>query len=146
MSTNARIFHRIAEAIVLSVTLAACSTIGLGKSGATARIKSLDGNVAIARGNGNWEPAHLWETMHSGDRARTEAHGIVDFSLGKFGGVLTLMPESTIVFEQLGPAGPGLQIVAVISLLEGRVVGDTLKLPPNTRIQIKTADGVHEIP
>src|SRR6185436_8151411 len=133
----------------LAVTsLSACSSMRFGKSAnAVAHIKSLDGNAEIARGSAaNWEPARIWANLHSGDRARTEPHGQIDFSLGKYGGVLTLMPESTIIFEQLGPAAPDSKIVGVFNLVEGRVVGDTLKLPRGTRIQIRTADGVHEIP
>ncbi len=135
-------------ALLAAALLPGCSTIGVGKAGrAMARIRSLDGNGEIARGKGNWEPAHIWENLHSGDRARTAGHGTIDFSLGRFGGVLTLMPDSSVVFEQLGPTSPESEIVAVINLLEGRVVGDTLKLPANTRIEIRTADGgVHKIP
>jgi hypothetical protein len=62
------------------------------------------------------------------------------------GGVLTLMPESMITFEQLGPATPDASVVVIINLIEGRVVGDTLKLPPNKRVQVRTATGIHEIP
>jgi len=114
---------------------------------AVAHIKSLDDQAEIARGtDGRWEPARLWENLHAGDRARTEAHGKIDFSLGKYGGVLTLMPDSIITFEQLGPATPDSSVVAIINLEQGRVVGDTLKLPPDKRIQIRTANGVHEIP
>jgi hypothetical protein len=135
------------SAFVLSL-FTACSTMRFGNSAnAVAHIHSLDGSAEIARGTeGKWEPARLWENLHAGDRARTEAHGKIDFSLGKYGGVLTLMPESMITFEQLGPATPDSKVVAVINLEEGRVVGDTLKLPPGTRLQIKTANGVHEIP
>src|SRR5690349_20714772 len=65
--------------------LASCSTMRFGKSAnAIAHIKSLDGNAAISRGNdGKWEPARVWENLHTGDRARTEPHGKIDFSLGK---------------------------------------------------------------
>src|SRR5689334_8706303 len=118
MRMDGKAFHRVFEMIALSVALTACSTITSGKSGAgVARIKSIDGNAEIAHADAKWEPAHLWQSVHSGDRARTATHGKVDFSLGKYGGVLTLMPESTIVFEQLGPAAPGSQIVAVLNLL-----------------------------
>ncbi len=139
---------RLLVTLVGALVLAGCSTMRFGKSAnAVAHIKSLDGSAEIARGtDGKWEPARLWENLHTGDRARTEPHGQIDFSLGKYGGVLTLMPESTITFEQLGPTSDDSKIVAVINLVEGRVVGDTLKLPPGIRIQIKTANGVHEIP
>jgi len=132
---------------VTAVVISGCSTMSTGKAGGgTARIKSLDGNAEIARTGGNWEPAHLWQRLRTGDRARTAAHGKIDFSLGKYGGVLTLMPESAITFEQLGPTSPDDRIVAIVNLSQGRVVGDTLKLPSGKRIQIKTAGGVYEIP
>ena len=85
-----------------------CSTVQRGNQAGTgtARIRSIDGHADVARGEGPWQPAHLWETLHSGDRARTAGNGKIDFSLGKMGGVLTLMSESMITFEQLGRATP----------------------------------------
>jgi hypothetical protein len=65
---------------------------------------------------GKWEAARLWENLHTGDRARTEAQGRINFSLGKYGGVLTLMPDSMITFEQLGAATGDSKVVAVINL------------------------------
>jgi hypothetical protein len=133
-------------AAFLTTLLAACSTTATGTAAGSARIRSVDGAADLSRQGTSWEPAHIWQTVRSGDHARTGPNGKIDFSLGKYGGVLTLMPESAIQFEQLGPVNPTSQIVAVINLTEGRVVGDTLKLPPNTRIQVKTRSGVHEIP
>jgi hypothetical protein len=133
--------------LVLS-TFSACSTMRFGTSAnSIAHIKEVDGGAEIARGSeGKWEAARIWENLRAGDRARTEAQGRINFSLGKYGGVLTLMPDSMITFEQLGTAAPDSKVVAIINLEQGRVVGDTLKLPPGTRIQIKTANGIHEIP
>lgn len=140
--------QKLLLSVLMASVLAACSTMPFGSSAnAVAHIHSLDGAAEIARGtDGKWEPARIWENLHAGDRARTEAHARIDFSLGKYGGVLTLMPDSMITFEQLGPAASDSKVVAIINLVQGRVVGETLKLPQGTRIQIKTADGVHEIP
>src|SRR5438105_1317156 len=95
-------------ALLTFALLPACSSLPRrSQAGAgSARIKSIEGNADVARGNGPWEAAHLWEKLNSGDRAKTGGNGKIDFSLGKFGGVLTLMPESMITFEQIGPASP----------------------------------------
>ena len=132
-------------ALVAVVFLTACASLSPG-SPASARIRSVSGSAEIARDGGDWQPANVWKKLDADDRARTGANGKIDFSLGRYGGVLTLMPSSLIEFQQLGPAAPGDRIVAVINLLEGRVVGDTLKLPPNARIQVRTREAVHEIP
>jgi hypothetical protein len=134
--------------VVGLLSLSACTSAPRDRAAGegAARIHSISGNADVARGNGPFEPAHLWQKLRSGDRARTAGNGKIDFSLGKFGGVLTLMPESMITFEQLGPVPADSPILAVLNLTEGRVVGDTLKLPPGKRIQIKTAGGTHEIP
>ena len=132
-------------ALTLCALITGCTT-PLGPSGSSkARIHSVEGTADVQRG-GEWQPARLWQKLSSGDSARTGGSGKIDFNLGKYGGVLTLMPDSAIRFEQLGPATPGSPVVAVIELAKGRVVGDTLKLPPNTRIQVRTSSGVHEIP
>jgi hypothetical protein len=56
------------------------------------------------------------------------------------------MPDSLVEFEPIGAAEANPNIVAILNLREGRVVGDTLKLPDGARVQIKTRAGVHEIP
>lgn len=134
-------------AALAAMIVAGCSTAGgRGGSGAAARIRSVEGAAEVARGQAKWEPAHLWQKLHAGDRARTAPHGTIDFTLGRYGGVLTLMPDSAITFEKLGPESKDDLIVGIIHLEEGRIVGDTLKLPPNRRIQIKTRAGTQEIP
>jgi hypothetical protein len=135
---------------LLALTLLTLSWLGCASTGraghGTARIRSVAGTADIGRKGGSWEAASLWQKLSTGDRARTGGSGKIDFSLGRYGGVLTLMPESSIEFEQIGPIEPNGQVVAVINLLEGRVVGDTLRLPKGTRLQVKTRNGVHEIP
>jgi len=128
------------------LTLSACFTPLSGSRSGTARVNSLEGSAEVSRGDGAWESASLWHKFSAGDRARTGADGTLNLTLGRYGGVLTLMPGSLLEFEQLGPVEGNPRIVAVLNLREGRVVGDTLKLPEGTQVQVKTRAGVHEIP
>lgn len=126
--------------------LSACVTPLHSPGGSTARISSLEGQAEIARNGEEFEPATLWQKVSTGDRARTGGNGKINLSLGRHGGVLTLMPDSLVEFERIGTSEDDARIVAILNLREGRVVGDTLKLPEGKRVQIKTRGGVHEIP
>jgi len=140
-------FRNFVFGLLLISVLSACQTASRLAGGThTARIQALESGAEISRAGGPWEQARLWQKLRAGDRARTAAHGTIDFTLGKFGGVLTLMPDSTIEFQQIGPAESEPSIVAVLSLTAGRIVGDTLDLPSGVRIRIKTLGGVYEIP
>jgi hypothetical protein len=136
----------IAGCVALLLFATGCATMRSGGGAGSARISSVEGNAEIAHGNGAWETARLWQKLSTGDRARTGANGTINFSLAGHGGVLTLMPDSLLEFEQLGATEPDGRILAVLNLREGRIVGDTLKLPEGKRIQVKTRGGTHEIP
>jgi hypothetical protein len=95
---------------------------------------------------GSWQPIRDGQVLKEGDQARTGADGQVDFRLTPHGGVMTLMPDSAIQFEQLGARGTNQQTVATIRLTKGRVVGDTLKLPKGSKVAVKTNAGTFAIP
>jgi hypothetical protein len=116
------------------------------RSEAEAVVSRIEGKAEISRASGSWTPAHLGETLHEDDQARTGAGAKLDLNLGNLGGVLTLMPESLLRFEQLSPPSPGADILAILDLRQGRVVGDTLKLPQGKKILIRTRAGTYEIP
>ena len=113
-----------------------------------ATVASVEGTAEALQGGqaGNWQPIRVGQVFNEGDQARTSANGKVDFSLAPHGGVLTLMPDSAIQFEQLGPRSTNTQAVATIRLTRGRVVGDTLKLPKGSKVAIKTNAGTFAIP
>src|SRR5690349_2134129 len=73
--------------------------------------------------NGGWQPLRTGQVFVEGDQVRTGADGQVDVNLTPYGGVMTVMPNSTIQMEQLGTRGTNQQAVAVLRLTRGRVVG-----------------------
>src|SRR5688572_15076 len=111
-----------------------------------ATISSVTGNAEIRRQqSGQWERARTSDTLTAGDQARTSPGAQIDFNLGQNAGVLTLMPDSLLQFDQLGPKSPNDSVQVVLNLPKGRVVGDTLKLPGATKIVVKTPNGATEI-
>jgi hypothetical protein len=136
------------RAILLTVLMAAgCATGPAPSENAnfSAIISSVQGKAEIWR-DGRWGQARRGQLLWEGERARTSANSRIDFHLGQYGGVLTLMPESMLEFEQLGPLTPDARAAAVIKLTEGRVIGDTLKLPANMHVVVKTLGGTFQIP
>lgn len=101
----------------------------------------------------NEQAVAVGHALRKGDQIRTGADGRVDVQLIPYGGVMSVMPNSAIEIEQLGPegtaggtAGTNQQTVAAIRLTRGRVVGDTLKLPKGSKVVVKTNAGTFAIP
>jgi hypothetical protein len=114
---------------------------------ARATISSVTGNAEIRRQQtAQWERARRGDILQTGDQTRTGPGAQIDFNLGQAAGVLTLMPDSLLQFDQLGPKSPNDSVQAVLNLPKGRVIGDTLKLPGATKILVKTPNGTAEIP
>ena len=113
---------------------------------ARATIESVSGRPEIRRSGGSWEPAQIGQALHQGDEARTPGVSQIDFHLGEYAGILSLTPGSTLRFVQLGAITPADSVHAVIDLPEGRIIGDTLKLPGRTKVIVKTPRGSVEIP
>jgi hypothetical protein len=132
---------------LLTFLVAGCQTARVSNtSHGTATIQQVKGPADIRHAGGKWERARAGQILSTGDEARTAAGGQVDFRLRENGGVLTLMPNSLLEFEQLGPKTASDSVQAVLNLPAGRVVGDTLKMPGGTKIVVKTPKGVSEIP
>jgi hypothetical protein len=113
-------------------------------SSAHVLVANRTGTAAISRADGVFKSATRGSAVHQGDVARTGNDGRIDFDLRQYGGVLTLHPDSLVRFEQIGVASDP-QVILVLDLSRGRVTGDTLKLPGDTKIVVKTPNGVHEI-
>lgn len=111
-----------------------------------ATIERISGQPEVRRSGGSWERAQIGQNLHQGDEARTPGGSQIDFNLGEYAGVLSLTPGSVLRFEQLGAATPADSVHAVIDLPEGRIIGDTLKLPGRTKVIVKTPRGSVEIP
>ena len=116
-------------------------------STARATITSVTGNAEIRRQQtAQWQSARRGDILQPGDQARTGPGAQIDLNLGLAAGVLTLMPDSLLQFDQLGPKSPNDSVQAVLNLPKGRVIGDTLKLPGAAKILVKTPNGTAEIP
>ena len=132
---------------LLTFLVAGCQSSKISDSGlGSATIQQVKGSVEIRHDGGNWEQARSGQTLRTGDEARTGAGGQINFRLREHGGVLILMPNSLLQFEQLGPKTPSDSVQAILNLPSGRVTGDTLKMPSGTKIVVKTPKGVSEIP
>lgn len=137
--------------LLLIVVGIGCQSTG-GSAGANqAVVAAIEGSAEALQANqggpaATWRPISVGQIFHEGDQARTGANGKVDFSLAPHGGTLTLMPDSAVQFEQLGPRSTNTQAVATLRLTRGRVVGDTLKLPKGSKVAIKTNAGTFAIP
>jgi hypothetical protein len=137
---------RTLSLLVLLLFLGCQSTPDLPAS-ARATITSVTGHAEIRhQQTATWERARPGDTLTVGDQARTSLGAQIDFNLGQNAGVLTLMPDSLLQFDQLGPKSPSDPVHAVLNLPKGRVIGDTLDLPGTTKIVVKTAGGTVEIP
>ena len=125
------------------LTGCASTTVRGGKGGAVAQ--SVNGAAEFSSGEGQWQKLRSGRKVEAGANVQTGADSTVHFNLGDYGGVLTVHPESTLTFEQIGPTAPDDEVLAVLNLTRGRVTGDTLKLPGGKKIIVKTLGGVHEI-
>jgi hypothetical protein len=133
--------------LLFTMLIAACQSSKVNDaSSGTASVEQVKGPAEIRHNGGNWENARAGQTLRTGDEARTSSGGQIDFRLREHGGVLTLMPDSLLQFEQLGPKTPSDSVQAILNLPAGRVTGDTLKMPTGSKVVVKTPKGVSEIP
>jgi hypothetical protein len=139
--------HLFACALLL-LGIACKSPNGAHGSNTQAVAAKLQGSAEFLQSgqNNTWQPVRLGQAFREGDQARTGADGQLDISLTPYGGVMTLMQNSAIQFERLGPDNTNKQAVAVLRLTRGRVVGDTLKLPKDSKVVVKTNAGTFAIP
>jgi hypothetical protein len=134
-------------ALFILASMSGCATSTTrseARTGGEAAIVRVEGSADLFRA-GNWAPARVGETLHQGDQARTAANGKIEINLGNYGGVLTLTPDSLLRLEQLGPTSPEAEVLAIVDLRRGRVIGDTLKPPARKTILIRTPTGTQEI-
>lgn len=109
-------------------------------------IRSTEGQVQVSEGNGEWRPGGRGTILRKGDRLRTGVNSEALVYLGeRAGGVVRITPGSLVIFEQLAPADPNSEVAVILNLPEGRVMGDTLDLPAEKKILVKTPNGTHEI-
>ena len=125
---------------------AGCATAhSLPVSSGNAALTRVSGTVETSLDGAHWRNAHPGDIISQDGWLRTRADGHVAVRLDPFGGVLTLMPGSVLQFAQLGRKEADSEIVATLDLRQGRVVGDTLALPPHAKILVRTPEGAYDI-
>lgn len=122
----------------------ACQTTDRAAA-ARAEVASVTGFAEIQRGQ-QWQSLRAGEILGVGDQIRTGADGTVEVRFAPHGGVMGLQPDSMLRFEQIGATLTNQQVVAVVDLDRGRVIGDTLKLPKGSKVVVKTRGGSFAIP
>src|SRR5688572_25949744 len=91
-------------ACVLFVLGIACKSPDSGRGSSQAVVARAQGSAEILQNN-SWQPVRLGQVLNEGDQARTGADGQIDLRITPHGGVMTLMPNSAMQIEQLGPNG-----------------------------------------
>ena len=120
---------------------------GGSKSGQASRaeVANTRGTVEIQRAS-SWEGLREGDRLNVGDRVRTGTDGTLEVRFAPHGGVMAVQPGSILAFEQIGRSGTNMNYVAVVELSQGRVVGDTLKLPTGTKVLVRTRGADFAIP
>jgi hypothetical protein len=138
----------LATAFITTMLLWGCSSTPKTvyfDNGVTAVIESLSGDVEVAAYNGDWRNASVGTTVQAGDRIRTGNDGSARLNLGKYGGTAELLPNSSVQITRLGTTRQEPKLLAVLSLEQGRIIGDTKNPPKNGRVLIRTPKGTYEI-
>lgn len=153
-------FGRIVFLLVMSLSLIGCTTPGQQTSpGSTSRfeedllwtegmavVRGVNGTVEVSYNGQEWQPASEGQKLEQGNWIRTGPGATADLDLGKYnGGRMNLMPDSVVRLEQIGRSRTDSNLLAIVDLQKGRIKGDTMELPPNTKILVKTPKGGYEI-
>ena len=113
---------------------------------ATAVVREVSGQDArIANRDGDWKRPRKGAKIEEGSRVRTGPNDTVTVFLGPNGGVMKIMPNSDASFERIAPTTTEPDVLAVISLTAGRIVGDTMQPPGEGKVLIRTLGGIHEL-
>lgn len=108
--------------------------------------RDVQGSVETSPDGQVWSLLQNNQVIAQGGHVRTGAGGSVRLDLGPHGGgILKLMPDSRLKLTQLGASHVDSPVVAVLDLERGQVMGDTLRLPDQGKIQVRTPSGTHEI-
>jgi hypothetical protein len=108
-------------------------------------VTRVSGNAETSVDGAHWRNAKTGDALAQTSWLRTRADAHVDVRIEPYGGVLTLMPGSVLQFAQLGRKDSSSDVVAILDLTRGRIVGDTLTLPANAKIVVRTPEGAYDI-
>ncbi len=133
--------------LVASLLLIGCAThrVSMAPSSSEAVIQDVSGGAEISTGANSWSKAQPGSTLHTGSRVKTGPNGTVTVNLGSNGGSVDVMPGSLVEIERLGATRTEPEVVAILNLLEGRVVGDTKTPPSHGKILVRTRGGTYEV-
>jgi hypothetical protein len=108
--------------------------------------RDVQGSVETSPDGQVWSLVQNNQVIAQGGYVRTGVGGSVRLDLGPHGGgILKLMPDSQLKLAQLGASHVDSPVVAVLDLERGQVMGDTLRLPDQRKIQVRTPSGMQEI-
>lgn len=151
-------FGRIVFLLLVSLSLIGCASPGQQTSSSSrfeedllwtegmAVVRGVKGTVEVSHNGQEWQPATEDQKLEQGNWVRTGSGATADLDLGKYnGGTLNVLPDSVVRLEQIGRSRTDSNLLAIVDLQKGRVKGDTMELPPNTRILVKTPKGGYEI-
>lgn len=136
--------------LLFSALLVGCATNRsshvAAEGGAAAIVHEVTGqDVRILDEDREWKRAEPGARVREGDRVRTGPNDTVTISLGPNGGIMTIMPNSDASFERIGASAAEPDVLAIVVLTAGRIVGDTMNPPGQAKILIRTLGGTHEL-
>ena len=133
----------------LPVFLAACQSSDENKSArksheGQAQVTFTKGNPSYSSQGANWKPLVVGAFVRQGDAIRTEADDEVDLRFFKTGPVARLKPSSELKFVKMQRWGWATQSPSMtqLELIKGRVLVDDKKMPPGSKFEIRTSEGV----
>lgn len=115
------------------------------RSGGAAELLEATGKTQVAVAGRNWATARPGTTLHAGDKIRTGKKSEATVSLGENGGVMRIMENSVVELERIGPKDSEPEVLAIVFLSAGRIIGDTQHPPTHGKVIIRTLGGTHEL-
>ena len=135
--------------MALPVFLAACQTSVEDKSAnrsheGQAQVTAVKGNPSCSSQGAPWERLEVRTFLRRGDAIRTEADSEVDLRFFKTGPVARLKPSSELKFIKMERWGWTTRSASVtqLELIKGRVLVDDKNLPPGSKFEIRTSEGL----
>lgn len=111
-----------------------------------ATVREVKGTVQHSADGVEWKGAFAGQGIAQGEQLRTGENSEARVNLGaSSGGIVKVMPNSVVIFEQLQPVTESSEVAVVLNLPRGRVQGDTLRMPRGQKVLVKTPNGTHEI-
>ena len=135
--------------VVLPLLLDACQTSDENKSAHNShegqvQVTHIRGNESYSSRGAPWDRLAAGMFLRRGDAIRTEADAELDLRFFKTGPVARLKASSELKFVKMERWGWITRSASVtqLELIKGRVLVDDRKLPPGSRFEVRTSEGV----